>query len=936
MMGLSNYVRYLIDSFINRTELSNALYEPDDCEVSVLSDLNAHNLLNDPTVVMVPNAWQAATVFSQMQNINNSDFVFVRGSTNVTRVDDVGNIQPIPWNQLSNSQNFGAWQLVNATLDANFYTAPDGSNTARLLLDTTSSTDHRIQLGGDVSDNIFFTFSAYLKMQNIRYANLSLTSGITQAYFDLQTGTELGTTGVDTTSDIEPVGNGWYRCSVTGRKTSGTALPRIILSKTGTNITFIGTGNDGIYIWGAQTNQSGNPKNVTYCKTLARTDFPKIDYTNGGCGEIQIEPQKSNFLLYSSDLTNAVWAKTNVVVDNTSEVGPSLSTFTSQLTATSNDASIIQYGSQASNLSGSRLFSIYLKRKTGSGNIIVSIGRTSITTSLTNEWERYYVYDTPLSGTYTSTSGNITVVTSEPHGLLVGDLIRFDATSGAALDAYATILTTPSTTQLTFTTGTSTSSGACFIQAHFGKIEIKNSGDAIYAWGGQLEIGLNNTLFYQPTSFIPSSGSIITRSGENMYIRDIQANNIITDDFTVFVNIKRIGGSNSSSVGYLTLSNFLSNSPSSNTDMIIFTGLSNNRTGIYTKQSSGSVTQIVSALPYEPIQEDFYKCVMTMNASVLRVYFDGVQVATTSFARPDLIDNIGFWNGSNCVYLKEIAIWKRCLSLNEIDDLNAYPYFNFPDEAFDNIETQKIINRAAYEGFTLPPQLIARYIDDLITEMKNDELWQKTDAFFNFAYNDVNLLNFSRINWFSPYSKLGLAEYVDISYLTSGIQGNGTSGYAATGYTPLNMSNQYTLNDAGRMMVVYQAYSGSSWALDGNESGSNNNIMANLNVNNTFRINSTNSLSSTFDATGTGLKGIFRTSSTSVKLVNGSVINNSLTQSSTGLSGFQQTLLKYGSNYGNSILSNYWIGGSLTDSQIINFRAYYNQFLNNIGLSPIA
>lgn len=69
-------------------------------------------------------------------------------------------------------------------------------------------------------------------------------------------------------------------------------------------------------------------------------------------------------------------------------------------------------------------------------------------------------------------------------------------------------------------------------------------------------------------------------------------------------------------------------------------------------------------------------------------------------------------------------------------------------------ETQAIINRAVLEGFTLPSTTTLSYINTLIAVMKVDGYWAKRDLILNFAYNDINCRDFSRINWKNPTGNL--------------------------------------------------------------------------------------------------------------------------------------------------------------------------------------
>jgi len=106
-----------------------------------------------------------------------------------------------------------------------------------------------------------YTFSVYLKSINswpIALLQCSQGSGVTTssgtARYDLINGTIVGSgTGA---SQIQSVGNGWYRCSVTTTGNTITSMrPKIILianSGDGASTGVTGVVGSGVYVWGAQ------------------------------------------------------------------------------------------------------------------------------------------------------------------------------------------------------------------------------------------------------------------------------------------------------------------------------------------------------------------------------------------------------------------------------------------------------------------------------------------------------------------------------------------------------------------------------------------------------------------------------------------------------------------------------------------------------------
>ena len=78
-----------------------------------------------------------------------------------------------------------------------------------------------------------------------------------------------------------------------------------------------------------------------------------------------------------------------------------------------------------------------------------------------------------------------------------------------------------------------------------------------------------------------------------------------------------------------------------------------------------------------------------------------------------------------------------------------------------------------------------------------------------------------------------------------------------------------------------------------------------------------------------------RDSSTNVRLQNGATITNSVA-TSTAIQNATQVLLRGSSFWVDATMSMYYMGGSLSNTQISNFRTYYNQYLVSIGLTAFA
>ena len=113
------------------------------------------------------------------------------------------------------------------------------------------------------------------------------------AGFDLNT--EIITPfGVATSSNIENLGNDWYRCSVSANANGSGYVAYGIQEPS--------VGQFGYY-WGAQVNEGSTAKD--YQKTETRLNIPRLDYSNGTCPSLLVEPQRTNIMLYSSSLDSA-------------------------------------------------------------------------------------------------------------------------------------------------------------------------------------------------------------------------------------------------------------------------------------------------------------------------------------------------------------------------------------------------------------------------------------------------------------------------------------------------------------------------------------------------------------------------------------------------------------------------------------------------------
>ena len=226
----------------------------------------------------------------------NNLITFSRGS-NATVTGSNGLIQWAPNNLLTFSEQFdnAAWSTYFVTVAANTTVAPDGSRTADTLTFAPSVIDyHSVFRTVAVAAGLLYTTSVYAKAGTTSVFSMEFrgSSSAPDVVFNLANGTVTSGTGT-----ITPVGDGWYRCSVT--KTSVDASELIIFG-TGL-ISAAGT----IFLWGAQLELGSTA--TTYNPTTVK-----------------------NLISFSEAFDNAGWTKGNASVVTGAQANPINGLFNAQ------------------------------------------------------------------------------------------------------------------------------------------------------------------------------------------------------------------------------------------------------------------------------------------------------------------------------------------------------------------------------------------------------------------------------------------------------------------------------------------------------------------------------------------------------------------------------------------------------------------------------
>jgi len=556
-----------------------------------------YSRLTGASFELVPSSYKGGVVYSGVPNTGNGDITWTRGS-DARRTNADGLIQRVPWNLLQYSEVFtiSSWTKTSVTASGNTTIAPDGNLTADTLSVGVDgvSVRHRMNSSSFNSQVIGTTYTStyYLKANEHQWiqilGNIGYSTGV-WANFDLVNGVVGNTGGTDTTASIENVGNGWYRCRVSGvaTGTTTTGFEIIVINNTngGRYPSYQSlTAADVCYVWGAQLVEGSNA--LPYFPTTDRLNVPRLSYMYGSAPALLLEPQRTNVLKYSEQFDSSDWGKNNVTVTSNLTIAPD-GQLTGDLivpTTFSGEHTVVGSGMPLAPVATAETYSVFVKP---GGYSFVGI-RVNISSTWTT------AFFNVLTGTVVSAGAGLTA-----------------SIVPAANGWFRCILTYSNRT----------ANGVQVIPSNNGS-SVSFIGDGtsgVYLWGAQAESGSF------ATTYIPTTTTSVTRLADSFTRNNIYTNGLITAaGGTWFVELRnnisytRDAGSTSLAISTTSADVFAG---STGIEILANTGL--NRLSVI-KRISGTATTLYLTTT------DTVKIAVKWNGTSVDVFVNGIKQASAS------------------------------------------------------------------------------------------------------------------------------------------------------------------------------------------------------------------------------------------------------------------------------------------------------------------
>lgn len=352
-----------------------------------------------------------------------------------------------------------------------------------------------------------------------------------------------------------------------------------------------------------------------------RLDYPLIEGVVQDCPALLLEPSRTNGFTYSDDFSNANWSKTNCTITANEAVSPDGSQNADKYEATNVSNDIRQYYTTSN---GSHSMTIFVKR------IDTDVFRMNFSDGITGEIR--YLFNLANESSTTVKSGGTISDYSTNYKKFPNGWYRLNITAR-----------TNSGTQ---------------ILAYF---EADSQLGSFYLWGAQVEQGS------YPTSYIPTSGSAVTRASETC--NGAGTSDTFNDsEGVLFAEISALaddGAESAIAIGNGTYDE----------RVIVYTF--NNY--IYAFVFAGGVN-VFSLGTTEYNVKEANKIALKYKSGDYSIYINGIEKnSSTSTTTPSGIDRLNFNDSVSGLHFygntKQLMTFNKALTDSELEDLTSWDSF---------------------------------------------------------------------------------------------------------------------------------------------------------------------------------------------------------------------------------------------------------------------
>jgi hypothetical protein len=376
---------------------------------------------------------------------------------------------------------------------------------------------------------------------------------------------------------------------------------------------------------------------LDYQKTETRLNIPRLDYSNGTCPSLLVEPQRTNLVLYSSSFDNAYWTKSGATITANTTISPSgIQDADFLVESAANERHTV----------------------TMSNTIVAAVAHSASVFVKANGRTKFALSEEIATGIYAS----------------------FDLTTGVVLDQSGISANIENVgngwfrCDYTMNSTTFFMLRICLLPNSYvsGSVSGTYLGDGtsgVYLWGAQLEAGS------YPTSYIPTTSASVTRNADVISKTGISSL-IGQSEGSVFLDLYATGQNSDSNPGFSLLASV------GNT----------NRVEIYTNNGvlgfiiySPSATVVLST--YTIVPNERIRVALAYQSGATSLFVNGAQVASSAVTfslsglndfilNKSLIGDLQAENSYNAA-----ALWKTRLTNDELERLTGTGFNTYAEMA---------------------------------------------------------------------------------------------------------------------------------------------------------------------------------------------------------------------------------------------------------------